>query len=117
MRKVLLMMCLFLSLGTNDIDAENVRLGVKTTGHGSTIPEGPKSPIKFWDIDLTDYVITMSATSCDYTLYLYDEEGEVAYSVFVPAGTTQVILPTTLSGDFELRFETATYYYYGYISL
>jgi hypothetical protein len=32
-------------------------------------------------------------------------------------GTIQVILPMTLSGDFELRFETSTYYYYGYISL
>ena len=31
-------------------------------------------------------------------------------------GTIQVILPMTLSGDFELRFETATYYY-GYINL
>ena len=59
----------------------------------------------------------MKSTPCDYTLNLYDEDGEVVYTVFVPAGTTQVILPTTLSGDFELRFETATYYYYGYISL
>ena len=54
---------------------------------------------------------------CDYTLSLYDEDGEVAYSVFVPAGTTQIVLPSTLSGSFELRFETDSYYYYGYIEL
>ena len=59
----------------------------------------------------------MKSTPGDYTLNLYDEDGEVVYTVFVPAGTTQVILPATLSGDFELRFETSTYFYYGYISL
>ena len=84
---------------------------------GSTHGQNPKHPIATWYIDLDDNVITMKSTPCDYTLCLYDEDGEVVYTVFVPAGTTQVILPTTLSGDFELRFETATYYYYGYINL
>ena len=76
-----------------------------------------KVPIRPWFIDLTDNVITMSATPCDYTLNLYDEDGEVAYSVFIPVGTTQIVLPSTLSGSFELHFETDTYYYFGYIEL
>lgn len=84
---------------------------------GSSHAGGVKNPVSPWVIVLEDNVITMYATPCDYTLCLYDEDGEVVYTVFVPAGTTQVILPTTLSGDFELRFETSTYYYYGYISL
>ena len=66
---------------------------------------------------MTNNVITMEATPCDYTLSLYDEDEDVVYSVFVPAGTTQLVLPTTLSGSFELRFETETYYYYGFIYL
>lgn len=84
-----------------------------STGHvgGSKSPESPMF------IDLDDNVISMEATPCDYTLNLYDEDEAVVYSVFVPAGTTQVILPTTLSGSFELRFETDTYYYYGFIYL
>ena len=28
-----------------------------------------------------------------------------------------IVLPSTLSGSFEIRFETDTYYYYGYIDL
>ena len=110
-------MCLSLLGGAGFLSAENVQLGIKSTGSSSGIPGNVKTPVRPWIIDVTNNVITMSATPCDYTLYLYDEDGEVAYSVFVPAGTTQVILPTTLSGDFELRFETDTYYYYGYISL
>ena len=85
--------------------------------HSTTAPGSPKTPIRPWIIDLTNNVISMEATPCDYTLNLYDEDEDVVYSVFVPAGTTQVVLPTTLSGSFELRFETDTYYYYGFIYL
>ena len=85
--------------------------------NGSTHGGSGKAPARPWLVDLEDNVITISATPSDYTLNLYDEDGEIVYSVFVPAGTTQVILPTTLSGFFELRFETDTYYYYGIIYL
>lgn len=85
--------------------------------NGSTHDQNPKAPVAPWYIFQDDNVLTMSATPYDYTLTLYDENDVLAYSVFVPAGTTQVVLPATLSGNFEIRFETATYYYYGYISL
>ena len=84
---------------------------------GATHGGYPKTPTAPWYISQDYNVLTMSATPYDYTLTLYDENDVLAYSVFVPAGTTQVILPATLSGNFEIRFETATYYYYGYISL
>lgn len=85
--------------------------------NGSTHDGNGKAPANIWHIDQDGYVLTMSATPCDYTLSLYDEDDVLVYSVFVPAGTTQVVLPATLSGNFEIRFETSTYYYYGYISL
>ncbi len=56
-----------------------------------------------WIIDVSNNIISMEATPCDYTLSLYDEDEAVVYSVFVPAGTTQVVLPTTLSGGLFLR--------------
>lgn len=84
---------------------------------GGTHAGSTKNPVLPWIIDLTNNIISMEATPCDYTLNLYDEDEAVVYSVFVPAGTTQVVLPTTLSGSFELRFETDTYYYYGFIYL
>jgi len=85
--------------------------------NGSTHGGYPKTPVAPWYITQDGNVLTMSATPCDYTLSLYDEDDDLVYSVFVPAGTTQVVLPTTLSGTFEIRFETDTYYYYGYINL
>ena len=52
-----------------------------------------------------------------FTLVLLDEDGVVVYSTFVPAGTTMIVLPSTLSDDFELRLVGDTYYYRGYINL
>ena len=118
MKKIsLVLIGILLMGGVITSSAERIDLlGNKVDPTGSTTGH-TKSPILPWSIDLTDHVITMSATPCDYTLNLYDEDGEVVYSVYVPAGTTQVVLPSTLSGSFELRFETDTYYYYGYIDL
>ena len=68
-------------------------------------------------ITLEDYTITLPATDVDYTLELRDENGTLVYSSYIPTGTTQIVLPTTLSGNFEIRLVADTYYYIGYISL
>ena len=73
-----------------------------------------KSPTLPLIISQDDNILT---TSVDYTLELRDENGTLVYSSYVPAGTTQIILPTTLSGNFEIRLVADTYYYIGYISL
>lgn len=103
--------------GVSLLQAATIPLSVGIEDDTPTIPGHPKSPIEPWYIDQNGYVLTMSATPCDYTLSLYDEDDDLVYSVFVPAGTTQIVLPATLSGNFEIRFESATYYYYGYITL
>lgn len=101
-----------LSVNADPIILTGGRVTPYTTGPGHG-----KAPMRPWIIDVSNNIISMEATPCDYTLNLYDEDEDVVYSVFVPAGTTQVVLPTTLSGSFELRFETETYYYYGFIYL
>jgi hypothetical protein len=115
MKKLLFCISMLFCLSTiayagNDVPLNHQPIGTSHDGN-------PKAPAAPWYITQDEYVLTMSATPCDYTLSLYDEDDVLVYSVFVPAGTTQVVLPATLSGNFEIRFETATYYYYGYISL
>lgn len=77
------------------------------------------APPRPWYITQDDNVLTMPATPVDYTLELRDANDTVVYSTYLPAGTTQVVLPSTLSGNFELRLVPffATYYYRGYLSL
>lgn len=94
---------------------ENIPMQIIKTGSasdGSTL-----APPRPWYIILDDYTLTMPAFEDDFTLELLDEDGVVVYSVYVPAGTTLIVLPPTLSGDFELRLVADTYYYRGYITL
>ena len=95
--------------------AGNIPMNYHPTG--STHGGNGKAPACPWNITQDGYVITMSATPCDYIFSIYDEDDDLVYTTFVPAGTTQIVLPSTLSGSFEIRFETDTYYYYGYITL
>lgn len=81
-------------------------------GNGNTL-----APPRPWYIYEDNFVLTLPAFEDDYTLELRDENGLVVYSVFVPAGTTMVVLPSTLSGSFEIRLVGDTYYYRGYIDL
>lgn len=87
------------------------------------IKEGPMgdgptyAPPRPWYIVQDDYVLTLPALDEDYTFELRDEEGEVVYTTFLPSGTTQIILPSTLSGSYEIRLVGDTYYYRGYIVL
>ena len=84
------------------------------TSAGNTL-----APPRPWYITQDDYVLTMPAFEENLTLQLLDEDETVVYSTDVPAGTTQVVLPTTLSGEFELRLIpfNVTYYYRGFIVL
>lgn len=79
---------------------------------GSTL-----APPRPWYITQYDHILTLPAFEDDYTLELRDENDVIVYTDYVPAGTTQVVLPSTLSGDFELRLVGDTYYYRGYLSL
>ena len=87
---------------------------IRSSGPGGGSTLAPPRPLY---ITQDDYVLTFTAFEDDYTLELRDENDVVVYTDYVPAGTTQVVLPSTLSGDFELRLVADTYYYIGYISL
>ena len=86
---------------------------------GSAGSSGTQAPHRPWYITQDDYVLTLEATPENYTLKLLDEDGVVIYSTYLPVGSTEVILPSTLSGDFELHLApfSNTYYYMGFIIL
>lgn len=115
-KKFLLIIMMFFGAVTL-LPAATIPLSVGNDDNTPTMPGGNKGPVLPWYITQDGNVLTMSATPCNYTLTLYDEDDELVYSTFLPAGTTLIVLPATLSGTFEIRFEADTYYYYGYINL
>lgn len=116
MKKVMLV-ALFLTCGGINSFGSPVQISMHIifpTGPGGGNTLAPARP---WYITQDDYTLTMPAFEDDFTLELRDEDGVVVYSVYVPAGTTLILLPSTLSGDFELCLVGDTYYYRGYITL
>ena len=75
--------------------------------------------------DLTD---SISVAIDAYTLYLYEgcddttlrlisSDETIAFSTFIDAGTTSVVLPSTLSGEYRLEIVKGNITYYCYIEL
>ena len=123
MKRVLLskLKCILISTllltGWSKSAAYNIPMHIINQGpaHGGSTLAPPRP----WYITQDDYVLTLPAFENDCTLELRDEDGTVVYSTYVSAGTTTVVLPSTLSGEFELRLVpfSTTYYFRGYIEL
>lgn len=98
--------------GQQNIPMQIIREGASDGG-------APYAPPRPWYIIQDDYVLTLPAFEDDLTLELRDANDTVVYTTCLYAGTTTVVLPSTLSGSFELRLVPlfATYYYRGYIDL
>ena len=76
-------------------------------------PLTPKSPIECPTVSIKDYTLFLVRVDYDLTLQVVDVDGDVVYSVFVPANTESVILPSTLVGDYELQVvPTFSNYYF-----
>jgi hypothetical protein len=116
MKRLLLAIVLLVGAGINSLWA-GLQISMQIIDHGPAAGGNTLAPARPWYITQDDYTLTMPAFEDDFTLELLDEDGVVVYSVYVPAGTTLIVLPSTLSGDFELRLVADTYYYRGYISL
>ena len=114
-KKILLFVALLSGLDANPLSAGQIPMQI--IDESSASHTGSLAPPRPWYITQDDYVLTLPAFEDDFTLELRDEDDTVVYSTFVPAGTTQVVLPSTLSGDFELRLVADTYYYRGLLTL
>jgi len=69
-------------------------------------------------LSIDGHTLYFNNVGYDLTLVLLDEDGEEAYATFVAAGTTAVVLPSTLSGDYELQLypTDSVYYFYSEIT-
>ena len=120
-KKILIIMalCLFMCNVNRAEYRDDIIIPLTATWDDPSDPNNPiaKSPTLPLYITQNGNVLTLPTTPVGYTLQLRDEYNNVVYSSYIPAGTTQIVLPSTLSGGFEIRLVADTYYYIGYISL
>lgn len=117
MKKVMMVTLLLIGGGTFAFGQQQIPMHIIDQSSGGAGPT--YAPPRPWYITQDDNVLTLPAFEDDFTLQLLDEDETVVYSTYIPAGTTQVILPSTLSGDFEIRLIpfNAIYYFRGYLEL
>ena len=114
---VLFLMVALLPLSSVSVMARTINFNV-----GYEDPQNPKDDDKRTltlvpEVDLEDYTLTFY-TPCDgCVLRLVDENDNVVYSTVIPTGTTNLILPSYLSGNYEIQIVQGNTYYYGNIYL
>ena len=66
---------------------------------------------------IEDYTLTFEANHPDYVLIIKDEDGSVVYNTMVFSAQTEVFLPSTLSGDYEIDLVMGNWLFTGRIEL
>ena len=101
------------------LSAVPVPLGINFDDTTGTIPGNPRGPVLCPNVDLDAHTLYLYNVGYDLTLVLLDENDDEAYTTFISAGTSAVVLPATLSGDYEIQLypEGTSYYFFGWVEL
>jgi hypothetical protein len=77
----------------------------------------PKTPITTPKVYIDDYTLLFEANHPEFVLYIKDEDDNVVYTTVVYSIQTQVVLPSTLSGDYKIELQMGYWKFTGYIML
>lgn len=77
----------------------------------------PRSPNETPIVYIDDYTLLFEANHPDYVLNIKDEDGDVVYSTVVYSAQTQVVLPSTLSGNYQIELVMGYRLFKGWINL
>ena len=118
MLKKILLLCISLFWVTS-MSAQQVPVTLQVGYFDPSGPMGeqPRGPIDSPTVYLENYTLTFATNHPEYVLYIKDENETVLYSTVVTSATKEVVLPSTLSGDYEIQLVTGNWCFWGYIGL
>ena len=76
-----------------------------------------KSSITAPTVYIDDYTLLFEVDHPEYVLYIKDEDDNVVYSTVVYSTQTQVVLPSTLSGNYQIELVMDYWLFTGWINL
>ena len=94
-----------------------VALTLENDDHGSGANNLPKTPIIPPEVSIYGHTLYFTGTHVEFVLTLTDEEDNVVFTTVVYDTDTQIVLPSSLSGAYELRLYTDIYCFVGEITL
>lgn len=114
---VLLLTLALLPLSSVSVMAIPINFNVAYEDPQNTMDDGKRTLTLVPEVDIEDFTLTFY-TPCDgCVLRLVDENENVVYSTVIPTGTTNLILPSYLSGDYEIQIIQGNLCFWGYINL
>lgn len=117
---LMMLMMAFLSLSTISASANNPTDINLEAGYVDPEDEGGdphRSPILIPHVGIDNYTL-LFYTPCDgYTLRLLDEYDNIAFVTVIPVGTTLLVLPSYLSGIYEIQLISDNICFWGHINL
>lgn len=116
---IISLLAAMLTLGNVSVYADPelivLEVGIEDPEHGDSSQQ--KTPITVPGISLEDHTLYFY-TPCDgCILRLLDGNDNVVYSTVIATGTTSLVLPSTLSGEYEIQIIQGNICFYGYINL
>ena len=118
MKKVLLFITLALVMNVSVLAKEQVPLTVSYNEDEQPLGHGyGRTPMCPPLVYIEDYTLTFAVGHPDYTLIIKDEDGTVVYTTNVFSTDIEVILPSTLSGDYEVNLVMGNWLFTGWINL
>ena len=66
---------------------------------------------------IDDYTLLFAIDHPEYVLNIKDEDENVVYSTVVYSAQTQVVLPSTLSGNYQIELVMGNWLFKGWINL
>jgi len=77
----------------------------------------PRTPMLAPKVYIDDYTLLFAIDHPEYVLNIKDEDDNVVYSTVVYSAQTQVVLPSTLSGNYQIELVMGNWLFTGWISL
>ena len=117
MKKLLLFLFGAFILSTSVSAQELVPLTVSIIDEQPVTNGFPRTPITAPVVYIDDYTLLFEANHPEYVLNIKDENNVVVYSTVVSTTQTQVVLPSTLSGDYQIELVVDNLLFKGWIIL
>ena len=117
MKKILLLGLFALFMSTSVMAWELIPLSVNYDDEQPLGPGYPKTPITAPTVYIDDYTLLFEANHPEYVLRIKDENNVVVYTTVVYSTQTQVVLPSSLSGDYQIELVVDNLLFKGWIIL
>ncbi len=123
MRKIVVIlfsMCMLMSFCPKESQWDDVGIAVVLHISGpidETLNGGmPHAPIKLPSVYIDEHILSVIGTHPDYLVRIVDNN-DVLYETQMPSTVNNIILPSALSGDYQIQLIWDNWMFYGWITL